>query len=89
MTGERQKAIVSLEVIEAFAEPKFVLEFEGKIYVTQAVLEYNPDDPSMNDDLRADVEELKAMLDGPRPVSGTVFGAPQEAAAIAQSEANN
>ena len=71
------------------ADPKFVLEFKGKIYVTLGVLEYDPLDEEMDDDARSDLSELQAMLAGSRPVSGTVYGPPQVEAAIAQSESRD
>lgn len=86
MDGDRQTVTVSLDSVEAYAEPQFVLEFDGKIYVTVGVIEFDPDDSDMDDDEKADFAELQGMLAGGRPVSGTVVGAPQEASAMAQSQ---
>ncbi len=66
-----------------------MLEFEGKIYVTVGVIEYDPGDPDIDEDDRSDLAELQAMLDGPRIVSGTIVGAPREAMASAQSESSD
>ena len=89
MDSNRKTVWVSSEGIEGNADPKFVLEFEGKIYVTLGVLEYDPLDEEMDDDDRADLSELQGMLAGARPVSGTVYGAPREVAAMAQSESRD
>lgn len=89
MDDERSTVTVSIDSVEAYAEPQFVLEFGGKIYVTAAVIEYDPGDPDMDEDERSDLAELQSMLDGPRLVSGTVIGAPREAASMAQAESDD
>ena len=89
MDSNRKTVRVSSESIEGNADPKFVLEFKGKIYVTLGVLEYDHLDEEMDDDARSDLSELQAMLAGSRPVSGTVYGPPQVEAAIAQSESRD
>ncbi len=89
MDEERNTVTVSRDSLEAYAEPQFVLEFDGKIYVTAAVIEYVPGDSDMDEDERSDLSELQAMLDGPRSVSGTVIGAPREAASMAQAESKD
>lgn len=86
MDKNRKSVLVSSDSVEGYAEPKLVLEFDGKIYVTLAVLEYDPAAEDMDDDKRADLAELQDMLNGERPVSGTIFGRPIRKAAIAQSE---
>ena len=86
MDGDRRTVMVSLESVEAYGEPQFVLEFDGKIYVSLAVIEFDPNDPDMDEDDRADLAELQDVLSGDRPVSGAVVGAPMEAAAMAQSQ---
>lgn len=86
MDGERQTVTVSLDSVEAYAEPQFVLEFDGKIYVTAAIIEFDPNDPDMDEDERSDLAELQDALSGERPVTGTLVGAPREEAAMAQSE---
>jgi hypothetical protein len=88
MNGDRQTVTVSLESIEAYAEPQFVLEYDGKVYVTVGVVEFDPNE-DMDDDERSDLAELQAMLEGERMVSGTVMGEPREAAAMAQSESRD
>ncbi len=89
MEKERSTVIVSIDSVEAYAEPQFVLEFDGKIYVTAAVIEYDPGDSDMDEDERADLSELQAMLEGSRLVSGTVIGAPREKASMAQAESGD
>lgn len=89
MTSARKTVVVSSDSIVGYAEPKMVLELDGKIYVTLGVLEYDPNKEGMHDDERADLAELQAMLDGPRPVTGTVHGKPQRIAMMAQSQTRN
>ena len=89
MNGERQTVTVSFDSVEAYAEPQFVLEFEGKIYVTVAIIELDPNDEEMGEDERSDLAELQNMLSGSRPVSGTVVGAAGEPAAMAQSQSRD
>lgn len=89
MDQERSTVTISYDSIEAFADPQFVLEFEGKIYVTAAVIEYDPGSSDMDEDERSDLADLQAMLEGPRKVSGTVIGAPREAASMAQAESSD
>lgn len=86
MDGERRTVSVSFDSVEAFADPQFVLEYEGKIYVTVGVVEYDPNEPDMDDDERSDLAELQAVLAGNRDVSGTVLGGAGEALAMAQAE---
>ena len=88
MNSERKTVRVSSDSIVGYAEPRLVLEFEGKIYVTLGVLEYDPGGP-MDVDERAVLAELQAMLEGPRPVSGTVHSRPLRAAAMAQSQSRD
>lgn len=87
--AERRTVTICTESVEAYAEPQFVLEFEGKIYVTMAVIEIDPNDEDMDEDERSDLSELQAMLDGSRLVSGTIIDAPREAASMAQAESND
>jgi hypothetical protein len=89
MNEERSTVIVSIDSVEAYAEPQFVLEFGGKIYVTMAVMEYDPTLSDMDDDERSDLSELQAMLGGPRLVSGIVVGSPLEAASMAQAQSDD
>lgn len=86
MDSDRRTVLVSSDSVEGYAEPKMVLEFEGKIYVTLAVLEYDPENSNLDEDKQADLGELQAMLSGARPISGTIYGAPGEVAAMAQSQ---
>ncbi len=85
MNSERK----TVTVVEGSAEPRFVLEFENRVYVTLGVLEYDPAKKTMDEEERADLAELQAMLKGPRRVSGTVFGGPREVAAMAQSQSRD
>lgn len=86
MNGERRTVSVSFESVEAYADPQFVLEYDGKIYVTVGVVEYDPNEPDMDEDERSDLAELQAVLAGGRDVNGAVLGSAGEAAAMAQSE---
>lgn len=87
--AERQTVTICTESVEAFAEPQFVLEFDGKIYVTVAVIEIDPNDPEMDEDQRVDLSELQAMLNEGQPVRGTIMGPPREAASMAQAESSD
>ncbi len=89
MDEQRNTVTVSSDSVEAYAEPQFVLAFGGKIYVTAAVIEHDPNDPDMHEDERSDLSELQAMLDGPHLVSGIVIGAPRETASMAQAESKD
>lgn len=89
MDGDRRTVSVSFDSVEAFAEPQFVVEHDGKIYVTVGVIEYDPNDREMDDDEKSDLAELQEMLRGRRDVTGTTVGRPQEAMAMAQSESND
>lgn len=89
MNEERSTVTISTDSVEAFAEPQFVLEFGGKIYVTAAVFEFDPGETDMDEDERSDLSELQAMLDGPRLVSGTLIGAPSEETSMAQAESRD
>lgn len=89
MSNERKTVLVSSDSVVGYAEPRLVLEFDGKIYVTLGVLEYDPTSESMDEDARADLAELQSMLNGPRPVSGTVHSQPHTITAMAQSESRN
>ncbi|WP_188642214.1 hypothetical protein [Blastomonas marina] len=88
MSG-RRKAFVCVDPVEAFAEPKFVLEFGGKIYVTQAVSEFDPDDPDLSEDARSDIDRLKVLLDRGEQVCGTYIEPPQKMMSTAQAQTDN
>lgn len=89
MNEERRTVTVSFDSVEALAEPQFVLEFGGKIYVTVGVIEYDPGLSDMDEDELSDLAELQAMLNGPRLVSGAVIGPPLEGASSAQAQSDD
>ncbi len=89
MDAERPTVTISTDSVEAYAEPQFVLEFDGKIYVTMAVIEFDPNDADMDEDERSDLSDLQGMLKGPRLASGTIIGAPRESASMAQAESRD
>lgn len=89
MNNERKTVLISSNSVKGYAEPKFVLEFDGKVYVTLGVLEYDPAKEEMDDDERADLNELQAMLADPRPVSGTVFDGEERIVTMAQAQSRD
>lgn len=89
MSGRRRKAFVCVNPVEALVEPKFVFEFEGKIYVTQAVSEFDPDDPDLSEDARNDLNRLKGILEKGPEVCGTYIEPPQKMMSTAQAQTDN
>lgn len=89
MSGNRKKVFVCADPVEALVEPKFVFEFEGRIYVTQAVTEFDPDDPDLSEDARNDLERLKDILDRGPEVCGSIIEQPQKMMSSAQAQTDN
>ncbi|MDQ8755484.1 hypothetical protein RCO27_04510 [Sphingosinicella sp. LHD-64] len=46
----------------ALAEPQFLIEKDGKLYLTLAVLEYDPNHPDITQQQQASVTQLQTML---------------------------
>jgi hypothetical protein len=55
----------------ALNDPQFLIEHEGKLYLTLAVLEYDPKYPGLSEHQREDIEKLRSILKGSN-LTGTV-----------------
>lgn len=88
MDNERKTVHVSSESVTGYPEPHFVLESNGKIYVTLAVLEFDPANEEMLDDERANLADLQALLDGPRSVTGTTVDEEPRFMTMAQAQSD-
>jgi hypothetical protein len=85
MAGKRPTVIVSRDGISALDEPRFLIEADGKLYLTVAVLEYDPNHPDLKDEHRQTIGDLQAQLEsgeqvravqhGPGPMSAEVIAA--------------
>jgi hypothetical protein len=54
--------IVSRDGIRALEEPRFLIEADGKLYLTVAVLEYDPKHPELKDEHRKTIGDLQNHL---------------------------
>jgi len=61
MTTKRKVVEVS-SAGRALAEPQFLIECDGKLYLTVAVREYDPNHPGIRDKQTQDIKKLQAML---------------------------
>ena len=55
--------IVSRDGIRALEEPRFLIESGGKLYLTVAVLEYDPKHPALKDEHRQAIGDLQKHLE--------------------------
>lgn len=49
--------------VTASREPQFLIEHEGKIYLTVTVLEYDPHDTTIDAEQQQQADDLQATLD--------------------------
>lgn len=83
--GKRPTVIVSRDGIRALEEPRFLIEADGKLYLTVAVLEYDPKHPELKDEHRQAIgdlqhhlqtgEKVPAVRHGPGPVKDSLVAA--------------
>ena len=89
MNSDISKVVVGFDSVKGDAEPCFLLEHGTKRYVTLAVMEFDPNDTSLDEEARAKIDEMEAMLAGKHTVSGVVYGPPTKMMSLAQSESRN
>lgn len=65
MPSNPRSVYVSTSVTQALGEPQFLIEHDGKIYLSVAVLEYGADQPES--------ARLRDMLAAGSPVKATVY----------------
>lgn len=54
---------------EALTSPSFIIEQNGRFYVTVAVLEYDPNAADMTDEQKRGVEQIKEMFEASQGVA--------------------
>ena len=62
MASKRSTVIVGKDGIRALEEPRFLIEADGKLYLTVAVLEYDPGHPDLKDEHRRTISDLQSHL---------------------------
>lgn len=63
MANNRRTVSVCREGMTALEEPRFLLEVDGKLYLTLAVLEYDPKHPKITKAQAATIRELHEHLE--------------------------
>ena len=63
MADNRRTVSVCSQGMTALEEPRFLLEVDGKLYLTLAVLEYDPKHPKITKEQAATVRELQGHLE--------------------------
>jgi hypothetical protein len=74
MAGKRPTVIVSRDGIRALEEPRFLIEADGKLYLTVAVLEYDPKHPELKDEHRDAIAQLQTHLQTSEKVPAVKHG---------------
>jgi hypothetical protein len=85
MAGRRPTVIVSRDGIRALEEPRFLIEADGKLYLTVAVLEYDPNHPELKDEHRQSIGELQNQLETGEKVRAVKYGPGRISASIIAS----
>lgn len=62
MADKRRTVSVSRQSMTAIEEPRFLVEADGKLYLTLAVLEYDPEHPKISKEQAAIIRELHGHL---------------------------
>jgi hypothetical protein len=57
-----QTVSVSRQDVTALEEPRFLIEQDGKLYLTVAVLEYDPKHPKISKEQAATIGDLQAHM---------------------------
>ena len=63
MANRRAMVTVCHEGISALEEPRFLIQADGKLYLTAAVLEYDPEHPELQDEHRQTIGDLQRQLE--------------------------
>ena len=82
MANKRPTVSVSRDAISALEEPRFLIESEGKLYVTAAVLEYDPEHPELQDEHRQSIDDLRREFETCEPVRAVRLGHGRMTAAL-------
>ena len=72
---EGRTVSVSSDAIEASVEPQFIVEHEGKFYVSVAVLEFDPKHPKLREVHKKGIERVASAFKGGRKVGAVMTGA--------------
>ena len=75
MAKSRRTVSVCREGITAIEEPRFLLEADGKLYLTLAVLEYDPKHPKIKKEQLAAINGLKEHMEKGEPARAVYFPA--------------
>jgi hypothetical protein len=63
MSKKRRTVTVCFQGLTALEEPNFLIEWEGKLYLTVAALEYDLEHPKITSEQRAKIKDLHGHLD--------------------------
>jgi hypothetical protein len=63
MASKRTIVTVCRQGISALEEPRILFEANGKLYLSAAVLEYDPKHPGLTDEQRQAMEQLRKLLE--------------------------
>ena len=72
--SKRALVSVSRQSVTAIEEPRFLVEADGKLYMTMAVLEYDSKHPQITDEQREVIYALQEKLDGGRSLRAISLG---------------
>jgi hypothetical protein len=75
MAKRRRTVSVSRQVVTALEEPRFLIELDGKLYLTAAVLEYDPNHPKINKGQAAMIGDLQGHMERGDQVRAVHFSA--------------
>ena len=73
--------------INALEEPRFLIESDGKLYLTAAVLEYDPQHPELEDEHRQSIADLQREFETCEPVKAVRLGHGRMTAALIAANA--
>ena len=63
MASKRGMVTVCREGISAYEEPRVLFESGGKLYLSVAVIEYDPEHPQLTEEQRESIVQLQTHLD--------------------------
>lgn len=73
MAGERRTVSVCRQEMTALEEPRFLIEVEGKLYLTAAVLEYDPKHPKITKEQAKTIRDLHGHFERGRKAKAAHF----------------